>query len=121
MNEQLLLPHHRFLLAAAAPDAVQREDCVRLAMDLESGWEDLLDLALRNRVASPAWDLLDSEPFAQSVPDETVEKWRSANRAVAFLNSVARKQLSELGAVLAAADIAPLLYKGLDFAARYYV
>jgi hypothetical protein len=120
LEEQVLLPQHRFLLAAAAPDAVSRDERARLATDLASRWEDLLRLALRNRVASPAWALLDSDPFVHRVPDEIAEKWKSANRAVAFLNSVARKRLVELAAVLAAADITPLLYKGLDFAVRYY-
>jgi hypothetical protein len=120
LEAQVLLPQDRFLLAAAAPGAVSRVELARLATDLASCWEDLLRLALRNRVASPAWALLDSDPFVHRVPDEVAEKWKSANRAVAFLNSVARKQLSELAAVLAGADITPLLYKGLDFAVRYY-
>lgn len=116
----MLLPQHRFLLAAATPGAVSREELARLATDLEFRWEDLLALALCNRIASPAWTLLNDDPFVHCVEDEFAEKWRSAHRAVAFLHSVARKQLVELGAVLAAVDIAALLYKGLDFADRYY-
>jgi hypothetical protein len=120
LEEQLLPPQHRFLVAAAAPDAVSRDERARLATDLAPRWEGLLGLALRNRVASPAWTLLDSDPFVHRVPDEIAEKWRSANRAVALLNSVARKQLVELAGALAGAEITPLLYKGLDFAVRYY-
>jgi hypothetical protein len=120
LDEQVLSPQHRFLLAAAAPDTFSRDERSRVAAGLASGWEELLELALRNRVASPAFILLGSDPFGRCVPDEIAEKWRSANRAVAFLNGVARKQLAGLAAVLTGAQIAPLLYKGLDFAVRYY-
>ncbi|MCZ6712731.1 MAG: nucleotidyltransferase family protein [Deltaproteobacteria bacterium] len=120
MKRGVLLPQDRFLLAAAAPDAISSEELAELATDDSVPWALALQLAHGNRLFGPAWALFSSLSLEQRIDKELTDAWRLAHHATVLRHAAARNQASRLFAAFADAGVGLLLYKGLDFSLRYY-
>ena len=110
LKRGVLLPQDRFLLAAAAPDAISSEELAELATDDSVPWALALQLAHGNRLFGPAWALFSSLSLEQRIDKELTDAWRLAHHATVLRHAAARNQASSLFAAFADAGVGLLLY-----------
>jgi hypothetical protein len=116
----VLSPYDRLLLAAVSPEAFRPESIAPLLEERTFSWQRASRVASSNRVASFVSVLLGDDLLAPLVDDSIRAVWRSNRMLQAVRVENALKQMREIGDQLGRAAVTLLLYKGLDFQARYY-
>ena len=119
MDDGILDPEDWLLLSATVRTSSPTEQSLSPPERRSLSWDRMFQLARSNRVAGFVCELLEAQPAV--CPEERVRsRWRRLHSALALENEFARRQLHELSKVLQGEGIAALLYKGLDFEARFY-
>lgn len=120
LKPSVLSAYDRLLLAAVSPETFRPESIAPLLEERTFSWQQASRVASINRVASFVSVLLGDDLLARLVDDSVRAGWRSNRMLQAARVEQALKQTREIGDQLGRADVTPLLYKGLDFHARYY-
>ncbi len=113
-------PEECLVLAAVSRESVSDDE---LRLHLRSDrfpWDNAVRLATRNRIAGAVARLLAEQPFADFVDPAVHATWREIRSAALLRSAKAVLQLRQLGNLLNAVGIAPLLYKGIDVQERCY-
>lgn len=120
LKPSVLSTYDRLLLAAVSPEAFRPESIAPLLEERTFSWRHASRVASSNRVASFVSALLGSDLLAPLVDDSIRADWRF-NRMLQVVGvEAAIKQMREIADQMGGATVTPLLYKGLDFQARYY-
>ncbi len=120
MPTPVLPPHDRLALAAISDDPAVRREARALLDEDGFDWPSAFRVAESNRVALFVARLLEEAPFEGAVPDDVREKWADRKTKLEARGERAIEQVRQVGDLLAAVSVRPLLYKGPDFQVRCY-
>jgi hypothetical protein len=115
-----LSPYDRLLLTAISPRQFRPESIAPLLQKGAFSWRHAFRVASFNRVASFVSELLGGDLLSPLVDESILADWRSNRMLHAVRVEEALKQMREIGDQLGRTAVTLLLYKGLDFQARYY-
>jgi hypothetical protein len=120
VEPSVLSPYDRLLLTAISPRRFRPESIAPFLRTGAFSWPHAIRVASANRVASFVSALLGGDLLAPLVDDSIRADWRSNQMLQAVRVEEALKQMREIGDQLGRTAVTLLLYKGLDFQARYY-